>query len=128
MSTAAFVAVALLLAVLIVTNARLIFYALLVVGFFFFAATYSHAEGTYLELGAGHHESFFNSTHEWENGGGVGCYARLSHEFKEWWKGVTPLVNYSHYSQCDVGPPFNDKQESSLDHFGVGIRIKLGGR
>ena len=57
---------------------------------------------------------------EWDDGGGVGAYFAIRNE---WDNGV--FIQLSHYSQWDVGKPFNDRDESSLTHVGVGYRFKL---
>lgn len=33
-------------------------------------------------------------------------------------------VNLHHLSQLDVGPPFNDDLEDSVDHVGIDLRIR----
>ena len=77
--------------------------------------------GMHLEIGAGKNGNL-TSQHEstqWEDGGGVGSYFSLRYEWKY------AVCQGSHYSQWNVGPPFNDKPESSLDHLGCAFRLKL---
>ena len=75
---------------------------------------------TYFEIGAGKNGNLTGSSHEWYDNGGTGAYFAFR---TEWDNGF--FVQYSHYSQYEVGQPFNDKGESSLDHIGFGLRIKI---
>lgn len=38
----------------------------------------------------------------------------------EWWGGV----GWTHFSHLDVGPPWNDKPESFVDHFGFKLEAR----
>lgn len=92
------------------------------------AATGCSTSSTYLEVGAGHNGSFFQerSDLQWDDGDGVGFYGSLRHEVPVHDR-VDLVLQYSHYSQWDVGPPFNDRAESSLDHIGAAARFRLHG-
>lgn len=75
----------------------------------------------YLYIGAGHN-SGSNSTSKWvgeDDLGGLlrfGYATRVSKKYNVWFSaGVT------HVSQYDLGEPFNDKDESSLNHYGLGL-------
>lgn len=72
----------------------------------------------YLELGMGKNYSFDNKV-EWVGGSGIACSAALRYETDNF------VFQYLHLSQCDVGPPFNDDLESSVDNFSIIYRIKV---
>lgn len=78
----------------------------------------------YAEVGGGKNMSFTNNTHEWNDGGGTAFYGALRYE-----RPITERIEfvgqYSHFSQWEVGPPFDNTAESSLDHVGVALRFKL---
>ncbi len=82
------------------------------------------AEGWTVSIGAGWNGNLTESSMPWEDGGGVAGYFQL--------KKTYPLsdnlyvaYHYLHLSQINVGPPFNDKAESSVDHIGVAIEWKF---
>jgi hypothetical protein len=75
---------------------------------------------TYLEIGAGKNSNILGCSICWEDSGGVGAYLAIRNE---WSNGF--FIQFTHYSQYDVGKPFNDKSEATLDHFGVGMRWKI---
>jgi hypothetical protein len=75
---------------------------------------------TYFEIGAGNNTNITPNNTPWNDGGGVGAYFSLRNQ---WDNGL--FIQWSHYSQYDVGAPFNYDPESSLDHFGIGMRFKL---
>ena len=79
---------------------------------------------TYLEVGAGKNSSRGTEWYGWHDGGGVGFYGSLRHEIPVHER-VDLVLQYSHYSQWNVGPPFNDTAESSLDHIGGAVRFKV---
>ncbi len=85
------------------------------------------AEGLYLTLGAGWNESYFSETDDWNDGGGTGAFISLSYQWdKQWWcLNCMPSINYAHVSQWDVGPPWNDDFEDSVDHLGFAGTWKL---
>ncbi len=86
----------------------------------------AHDQAVYAELGAGKNMSVTNRVHEWEDSGGVGFYGALRYE-RPINEQFTFVGQYAHYSQWDVGPPWNNLPESSLDHVGVALRFKLLG-
>ena len=80
---------------------------------------------TYAELGAGYNTALENNRRPWDNADAVGFYGSVRQE----WRGterLTPFCQYSHYSQWLEGPPFNNRAESSLDHFGCALRYRIG--
>jgi len=78
------------------------------------------AGDTYLEIGAGKNGSLLKNSHEWEDQGGVGAYFALRYEFDAGW-----FAQITHYSQYDVGRPFDNRAESNLDSLMFGYRFKL---
>ncbi len=72
-------------------------------------------------LGAGWNGNISGSSIPWENGGGVGFYGQLAYEHELSDQSVL-LTHWTHLSQIDVGPPWNDRDESSVDHLGVAIK------
>jgi len=75
--------------------------------------------GLHLEAGAGKNGNWTGSSIPWDDGGGVGFYGSIRYEWEY------AVCHGSHFSQYDVGPPSNDRSESSLDHLGCAFRIKL---
>ena len=71
-----------------------------------------------LEIGAGANGNFMLDNDSWDNADGVGGYFSLRLESDKW------LCHLTHYSQWDVGPPFNDEYESSLDHIGCAVGLR----
>ena len=68
----------------------------------------------YLSAGIGQHFNGWGDDFPWEDGGGVGAKLAGGHAW--------PLGNdrwltleFNHLSQWDVGPPFDDTDESSVD-------------
>lgn len=80
---------------------------------------------TYMEVGAGSNNSWFNNEYKWRDNGGVGFYGQIRHEWPAIYSRIQHVIHYTHISQWEVGPPFNNKHESSVDHVGVSLRIKL---
>lgn len=80
---------------------------------------------TFVEVGAGKHGNVWHDCC-WEDSDGVGAYlgVRLEREYGKNWRGVCA---YSHYSHYDVGHPFNNKPESSLDAFNCSIGYNITG-
>ena len=99
-------------------------YIFLVVVFMFSAAAFAHGNFAYAEIGIGNNTDLTGASIPWEDGGGTGTMFAFGYAWE-----VEPTVqveiNWSHYSQIDVGPPFNDKNESSLDHFGIKLRKRF---
>ena len=78
----------------------------------------------YIDIGAGSHTNFFSTRTPWNNADSMGCMFAFGY--------VTPIrqnidfdANWSHYSQCMAGPPFNNELESALDHVGAKVRFKF---
>ena len=68
----------------------------------------------YTGIGFGSNDNWFGCSDCWDDGGGVGSslFAGYSLDFGN---GIHGALEWRHYSQIDVGPPFNDDDESSLD-------------
>jgi len=77
----------------------------------------------YAELGMGYNGSFFGA--DWDNGGhnltGATIEVGGEWEFEEdpTWSGKCRYLHLSHWT---VGPPWNDKYESGVDHVGCAVR------
>tara|TARA_R110000796_G_scaffold163624_1_gene280579 strand:+ start:166 stop:471 length:306 start_codon:yes stop_codon:yes gene_type:complete len=78
----------------------------------------------YLELGLGNNTNLTGSSTPWNDGGGTGGFFSFNYETLLY-KRTYVIYHWSHYSQLQVGPPFNDDDESSLDHFGIKLRFLL---
>ena len=72
----------------------------------------------YLAVGLGKNASFTNQAHEWVDHGRTGITLELGYR-KKLSDRFTAGVRYIHVSQPLIGPPINDMDESSLDHFGI---------
>ena len=79
---------------------------------------------TYLEVGAGKNSSPGTVLYDWYDSGGIGCSIELRQEVPVHDR-VAFALRYLHVSHCDVGPPFNDKPESTLDHVGATLRFRI---
>ena len=75
---------------------------------------------TFIEVGIGTNNSLINPGQDWNDGGGTGAYIGIRREWSNGW-----VIQLSHYSQWEIGPPFNNKEESSLDHIGLGYRFQI---
>jgi len=97
------------------------FFILLMILFsiFMYADVFACESGLHLEVGAGNNTNLTGSAVPWDDGGGMGAYLALRYETKR------VVCHFSHYSQWDIGAPFNDTDESSLDHLGCAFRFKL---
>ncbi|MHC5134934.1 MAG: hypothetical protein ACYSO0_00785 [Planctomycetota bacterium] len=80
------------------------------------------AEGLFLSIGAGTNWNGTSIKSEWEDGGGTGAYLSAVYRWDKqaWCFDCYPSINYVHLSQWDIGQPWNDKYEDSVDHFGFG--------
>jgi len=81
----------------------------------------------YVEAGAGDHRSIGTcKTTCWDDGNGVGTHVKVRGErrFSQRTKG---FCSWAHYSQIDVGRPYNNRAESSLDAFSCGVSIRILG-
>ena len=85
----------------------------------------------YVEVGMGWNTTLTGQADQWNDGGaGVGGAKIIV--------GVDGVVknnphlragcSYEHFSHWFVGPPFNNRAESSLDHIGCSVRMNLRGR
>lgn len=107
-----------------------IYFALLVAAFIAaFAYGYAHAaddEYCYVGFGLGKNQSLTGSYQPWDDGGGtgttlyVGCAWTMDPD-RNWWYGMA----YRHYSQIDVGPPWDREGESTLDHIGLWLEYRI---
>ena len=88
-------------------------------------ASFQTQADVFVILGVGNNTSINGGSIPWEDAGGVGAVFELN--YRERYKNTN--FNYGarwlHVSQYDKGPPFNDINESTLDHFGVYIEYKL---
>ena len=75
-------------------------------------------KGVYFELGAGKNKTF-SKNNKWEDGNGTGSYFSFRYEAD------VGVCHWTHLSQWDVGKPFNDKAELSVNHLGCAFRWKI---
>jgi hypothetical protein len=80
----------------------------------------AHAE-PYIEVGLGHNTNLTGCTGCWNDGGGVG--ALLSIGYTHQINNISASIHWTHLSQLDIGPPFNNEDESSVDFIGVSVRF-----
>ena len=78
----------------------------------------------YVELGAGKNMSFTNRAHEWQDRNGVAFIGEVGVEWQHNTK-LSTNCKFLHVSQWNVGAPFNDLSESSLDHVGCAARVNI---
>jgi hypothetical protein len=80
----------------------------------------------YVELGAGKNTSYTNSVYTWNDGGagplGASIEAGVEWNVKNNEDALKFKCRWLHLSHWFVGPPFNDRAESSVDHFGCAVR------
>ena len=84
------------------------------------------AQADYLsiQIGAGKNTNLTGASIPWDDAGGVGCSLNVRYTY--------PLTKrlflggqWFHLSQCDKGPPFNDTDESSVDHLGIFLEYRI---
>lgn len=75
-----------------------------------------------LTLGVGNNTNLSGSSIPWEDGDGTGTFLRLGYEAE--FDGAAIGAHWVHLSQYEVGPPWNDDPESSVDHFGVYVEFR----
>jgi hypothetical protein len=75
---------------------------------------------TYFEIGAGKNGNLTACSICWNDGGGIGAYISIRNE---WDNGF--FIQLTHFSQYNVGEPFNFEPESTLDHVGAGMRWRI---
>ncbi len=76
----------------------------------------------YIGGGIGLNDTFFSSK-RWVNKGELGCV--LSARYVEDIGNYRLSFGYKHFSQCLVGPPIDNRGESSLDHIGVMVEYRV---
>jgi len=79
---------------------------------------------TYVEAGAGTNHALFSDV-EWRDRGGVGASIEAGREWTAPLNAYKTKCRWLHLSQWDVGPPFDDRTESSVDHIGCAVRFEL---
>tara|TARA_R110000851_G_C13000138_1_gene558219 strand:- start:580 stop:870 length:291 start_codon:yes stop_codon:yes gene_type:complete len=85
-----------------------------------FAGPVAAESETYLEIGAGKNGNLLSCSICWHDGGGVAAYISIRNQ---WSNGL--FIHLTHFSQYDVGPPFNQRAESTIDHLGIGMRWRV---
>ncbi len=80
----------------------------------------------YADIGTGINKSFTNDTYEWEDQGAAAFLGEVGIEWIHPNELMTSKCRYLHLSQINAGTPFDNRPESSVDHFGcsVGVRWK----
>jgi len=103
--------------------------AMLVFLLVFLSGCVSGSGQNYAELGMGYNGTFTGQADQWNNGGAgpAGATIELG---REWDvtnnEGVMKVkCRYLHVSHWFVGPPFNNRAESSLDHVGCAARVNF---
>lgn len=96
---------------------------LLALGLLVFSGTLS-AGGLSLSIGVGSNTNLTGASIPWDDGNGVGAYLQLEYE-RPINSSFSLVGHWVHLSQWDIGPPFNDDSESSVDYFGVAIKWKI---
>ena len=79
---------------------------------------------TSVSLGAGWNGNLTGYSIPWDSADGVGAYLQIAHEW-ELSERTSVVAHWTHISQWDVGKPFNDLDESSVDHLGVAVKWKF---
>lgn len=74
----------------------------------------------YIEVGAGIHGNLFSNDLAWKKVNGTGALIRIGYQEK-----IADDVYLNgaltHLSYWDVGPPFNSKNEPTVDHLGGSV-------
>ncbi len=107
----------------------ILYLALFVCIMFSMGGCVSGSGQNYAEVGMGYNASFTNTTHQWEDGGAGPTGATLE-VGREWDvtnnEGLMKVkCRWLHLSHWFVGPPFNNRAESSVDHFGCAARVNF---
>jgi len=71
----------------------------------------------------GKNYSWGSREHHWQDQGGVAFAGELGVEVASG-RRSRAVCRYIHISQVNVGPPFNDDSESSVDHLGCGVSFR----
>ena len=78
------------------------------------------AAETYTSLHMGSNTNITGCSVCWENGGGIGTMFRIGRR-----EAISSNINiditYTHLSQINIGYPFNNRAESSVDFLGIGL-------
>lgn len=82
------------------------------------------ADYWFIGIGVGDNSNATGCSVCWEDQDGLGGVLVVG---REWTLAPELAVraHWLHLSQYDVGPPFNDKDESSVDHFGIYLEYRL---
>ncbi len=102
----------------------LVWFCVFVTGLSMVMDTTRAGEGVFIELGVGNNTNLTGCSVCWDDGGGTGAHLAVGYTFPIR-HNVSLDLHWSHFSQWEVGAPFNDKHESSVDHIGVKFRIYL---
>lgn len=89
----------------------------------------------YIGIGLGNNTNLTGASIEWEDGGGIGGILTAGYVTQlndiNMFKSVSDCIyltgQWFHASQLDKGPPFDNTDESSLDHLGVMVSYRFGG-
>lgn len=84
-----------------------------------------HKAKIFAEITLGSNNNSTGESVPWDDGNGIGTFLSFGYQGKpvRWIYGEPlPIASYKHGSQIDVGPPFNNDKESSVDHFGLGLK------
>ena len=73
--------------------------------------------GPYVEVGLGKNTNLTACSLCWDDNGGVGALLGAGYIWQHN-KHLSSVLHWTHLSHLDIGPPFNDKQESVVDHVG----------
>ena len=85
----------------------------------------TESEADYYEftIGAGFNMNLTGSDPKWENAGTFGCSFSIGKVY-EYGRQHAIDVSWKHISQCLVGAPFNDTDESNVDAVGFNYRYR----
>ncbi len=89
--------------------------------FIMYSMSTIQAGETSITIGAGWNGNLTGASVPWNDGGGVAGYLQLAHEW-EVGTNASIVAHWTHLSQINVGKPFNDDIESSVDHLGVAMK------
>ena len=106
------------------TLLKLLYIYIFLAAVLLFSASLFARDYFYAEIGLGNNTDLTGASIPWDDGGGTGSMFAFGYSWRVA-RTVQVEINWSHYSQIDVGPPFNHKKESSLDHFGIKLRKRF---
>lgn len=86
--------------------------------------SFVEAKGFTLSVGVGNNTNLNGASIPWDDGGGMGAYFQLkyTHPISE---SLSVVTHWTHLSQWDIGPPFNHRDEASVDHIGAAIEYNF---